>query len=271
MQPLVSHSSATTQPRNMSQMPRSSPPSYSTPLSSLLLSPHGRVIGKGLSKASIVAPTSLPSRANPESEEARLMGKFSLRREVNIRWRFFADEVNRQVLPPLVTVSGDDTEGMSPVLGTGKRRKGTGLMGTDVLYQELERVAVSAHVGSASDNSQTSPPGTNIRDEGREAPSWLQTSQVHPLRPQPITAHPFSRTKRYIRRRFAEILSRTPVLVEQGSSARPRVTISPQSLVGNRKAASQASNSDVAWIERSVGLEKASILAGRPSKKARER
>ena len=44
-------------------------------------------------------PFSLPSRADPESSDAKILGPLSKRREVNLRWRFFEEEV--KVQPPL--------------------------------------------------------------------------------------------------------------------------------------------------------------------------
>lgn len=50
---------------------------------------------------SLINPPKLPDRAiQRDSEEARLVGPFSARREINIRWRYFSEEI-RKLYPPL--------------------------------------------------------------------------------------------------------------------------------------------------------------------------
>jgi hypothetical protein len=77
----------------------SRPPMYSPALTALLTSPHSRTT-KPLSKSDIIRPRNLPACANPLSDEARIHGPFSKRREVNIRWRQFKTET-KKLLPPL--------------------------------------------------------------------------------------------------------------------------------------------------------------------------
>ncbi|KAI5124168.1 hypothetical protein M0805_000976 [Coniferiporia weirii] len=78
---------------------RSRPPVYSSELAALLTSPYSRTT-KAIKYVHIETPPAIPLRADPASEEARLLGPFSKRREVNIRWRYFTKE-SRKVLPPL--------------------------------------------------------------------------------------------------------------------------------------------------------------------------
>jgi len=56
--------------------------------------------GKPLTQAQMDHPPTLPERARRSSEEARLLGPLSKRREANIRWKFFVTQLDR-VIPPL--------------------------------------------------------------------------------------------------------------------------------------------------------------------------
>ena len=55
----------------------------------------------------------LPARADPASEEARLLGPFSLRRKANIHRRFFREELGR-TMPPLELQHGADLVSDNP-------------------------------------------------------------------------------------------------------------------------------------------------------------
>lgn len=55
---------------------------------------------KSLRHSSLKKPPTLPAQADPQSDEARLFGPLSKRREVNIHWRFFTEET-KKLYPPL--------------------------------------------------------------------------------------------------------------------------------------------------------------------------
>jgi hypothetical protein len=97
-QPLLSDPNAPLPPPIIKGKPDSRPPVYSPELSALLLSAHSRTT-KSLPKTALTT-SRLPARADPLSDEARLLGPLSKRREVNLRWRFFTDEW-KKVIPPL--------------------------------------------------------------------------------------------------------------------------------------------------------------------------
>ena len=78
---------------------QSRPPVYSPQLKALLLHPSSKR-NKVLRPEDFSNLRTLPPQANPKSEEARIFGRFSKRREVNVRWRFYKDEL-RKVFPPL--------------------------------------------------------------------------------------------------------------------------------------------------------------------------
>ncbi|KAF8898926.1 hypothetical protein BD779DRAFT_48542 [Infundibulicybe gibba] len=105
MEPLLSHPQALVPPRIIPAVEKSRPPIYSPELKALLTSAHSRTT-KPLSPQALNSPPLMPARANPSSEEARLLGRLSKRREVNIRWRYFTVEW-KKIRPPLEVVVKD--------------------------------------------------------------------------------------------------------------------------------------------------------------------
>ncbi|OBZ79295.1 hypothetical protein A0H81_00776 [Grifola frondosa] len=59
----------------------------------------------------LATPPKLPNRADPTSEEARLLGPFSKRRQVNIRWRYFTQEWKKLYPPLQVTLKEETSSG----------------------------------------------------------------------------------------------------------------------------------------------------------------
>lgn len=139
----------------------------------------------------------MPERAKPDSEDARVLGPFSKRREVNIRWRAFVKEW-KKVFPPLQVVlrdraSGTMEAGHTALASAGVRPVGfqnIGLYEETILVPGLarqrpplprrERKAQSARSDSDAD-SQDQPPG----------------SLLH---------------RRFIRRRYQQLLAQLPIL-----------------------------------------------------------
>ncbi|KAI0271429.1 hypothetical protein BC834DRAFT_966913 [Gloeopeniophorella convolvens] len=100
MKPLLSDPTAPAPDRIISAVEYSRPPVYSPELAALLVSDLARPAGRTLKQHHLDKPPTLPPRADPSSAEARLFGPLSKRREVNLRWRFFADQWKR-LYPPL--------------------------------------------------------------------------------------------------------------------------------------------------------------------------
>ncbi|KAL5535761.1 hypothetical protein ACEPAF_3855 [Sanghuangporus sanghuang] len=103
----------------------SRPPAFSKELVALLGSSISRSSDRGLHPQQLKTPPSLSTRVDPSSEEARLLGPLSKRREVNARWRFFSEEL-RRVKPPLqVSVSAIDVGAgvVRPFSGSDRIRK----------------------------------------------------------------------------------------------------------------------------------------------------
>ena len=131
----------------------------------------------------------MPSRADPTSEDARLYGPFSKRRQVNIRWRYFSHHWKR--LYPPIEISHQEThtpsqEGFAP----DAEKRGVGLQGAGLL-EELKMLA-----GDVSQRPIT-------------------PRRINPVyRPEspPNTTNRGALPNRYLRRRYRELLGRIPIL-----------------------------------------------------------
>ncbi len=163
---------------------------YSPELAALLLSPYSRSSGKASKPAHLHHPPTLPSRADPSSEDARLFGPLSKRRQVNIHWRYFSHQW-RRINPPLeISVKQQEAlkvpsqEGFAPDAGI----RGVGLQGAGLL-EELKTLA-----------------GVPKRptDPRRIDPVYRSES--------PSTTARGSSPNRYLRRRYRELLGRIPIL-----------------------------------------------------------
>lgn len=105
LEPLLQNPSKALPPPIIPAVPQSRPPTYSPELAALLTSAVSRT-ARPLRLKNLDSPQTLPTRADPASEEARLLGPFSKRREFNIRWRFFKDETAKLLLPLQMNVAG---------------------------------------------------------------------------------------------------------------------------------------------------------------------
>ena len=105
---MLSDPNARPPPRIIPSAPKSRPPVYSPELRALLTSGLSRMT-KPLRSDALEHPPTLPARADSTSEEVKLLGPFSKRREVNIRWRYFTAEC-KKVLPPLHQQTFEDIE-----------------------------------------------------------------------------------------------------------------------------------------------------------------
>lgn len=79
-------------------VPRTRPPVYTPKLASYVTSPYVSE-SKAVTSAQLAHPPTLPERANPDGEEARLLGRLHPRREANIRWRYLARLRDRSYAP----------------------------------------------------------------------------------------------------------------------------------------------------------------------------
>ncbi|KIO29726.1 hypothetical protein M407DRAFT_163428 [Tulasnella calospora MUT 4182] len=201
------------------QNPRSRLPTYSPTLAALITSAHGRSSGKAIVQSDTVHPPNLPARADPQSEDAKLMGPLSKRREVNLRWRFWKEQVAAARVP------------LQSLAGTEADEKAQVRWDPEKLLETLER-ASTVPPGSSSSPSPTSY-------------SWAASTKNSP-------SSKFPRSARFLRRRFAEVLAQTPI-IKTSNEGRMSVTISPKGIdTSERRSrvyAGQPSRESLRWIE----------------------
>jgi hypothetical protein len=165
---------------------------YGPELTALLLSPYTRPSGKMPKPPHLLSPPTLPPRASPSSEDARLFGPFSKRREVNIRWRYFSYQRNRLYPPLEVSVKQQGTQETSSQEDAllGARIRGVGMQTAG----QLDEVKLLA--GPASE----------------KPPAPRRIDQIYlPHTPSSATDRR-SLPNRFLRRRYRELLGRIPVL-----------------------------------------------------------
>ncbi|KAI0375225.1 hypothetical protein BV20DRAFT_985655 [Pilatotrama ljubarskyi] len=237
LDPLRSEPGAPLPPRIIPAVESSRPPVYSREMRALFMSDSSRTT-KTFTAAELDHPPIFPPRANPESPEARALGPFSKRREVNLRRRFFQQELQRTHFPLQVAVEEAPTSG-----GSASRRtdadalarvgvRPVGLQDSGV-FEEIEAIA--------------SPPSALRHSSSGDACTEHSRPSVRSHLPT-----------RFLRRRYQQLLSRIPVLVfkpprQSAWGSQPgkfQVTLSPKA--GKRSAIANrlATEADLAWIQR---------------------
>jgi len=229
---------------------------YSPELTALLTSTHSRTT-KALRKGSLISPPILPPRAGCFSEEARLLGPFSKRREVNLRWRYFRQEW-KKVLPPLqlsvkeisssfeVTSQSSDTHNTA---GAGVR--GVGLQGGGIL-EEAQNLAGPAWKPLSTPRRARKGPVSETLDPSDESPFTTSLST------------------RWLRKRYQDLLGRVPVLTysfkqrkddedNRGSAGQYEVTLAPSAMSSRiRYGANRLplmDESNLLWIQLAEEIE----------------
>ncbi|OJA16254.1 hypothetical protein AZE42_00044 [Rhizopogon vesiculosus] len=221
-QPLLSDPNAPLPPPIIPQKESSRPPVYSPELTALLTSGLSRK-KKPLGPGDLTFPPILPERADPNSPDAKILGPFSKRREVNARWKYFRQEW-KKVLPPLqISVSpGRDTGVEGNDRDTSSAIRKIGFDGTTVL-EELVQLT------------------TNPRNKSPEGSDRLLPN-------------------RWLRRRYQALLGKLPILTftlprEDAKAKKPGgfgVSLSDNALkarVQGRRLPN-ATDDDVAWSQQ---------------------
>ncbi|KAI9445353.1 hypothetical protein H4582DRAFT_912177 [Lactarius indigo] len=253
MTPLLSDSTVPVPARIIPPVERSRPPVYSPELAALLLSPYSRSSGKALKSSHLHKPPTLPPRADPTSEDARLFGPLSKRREVNIRWRYFSYQWKR-INPPIeIPVKHQETqktssqEGFAPDTGM----LGVGLQGAGLL-EELKMLA-----GAVS----TRPTAPRRIDSAyrSESPS-VAVAPGRGLSPN-----------RYLRRRYRELLGRIPILTHSHVSGNSTTTTASNGRLTGKYEVSLAANAlsmrvqhEAAHSSEIDAVDQAWFLRGKP-------
>ncbi|KAI6136489.1 hypothetical protein F5141DRAFT_1288239 [Pisolithus sp. B1] len=228
LEPLLSDPRAARPPPIIPGNEKSRPPVHSMELRALLTSTFSRK--NPLKDKDLAFPPTLPERAKPGSEEARLLGPLSKRREINMRWRFFTTEV-KKVLPPL-QISIEPPLSDNGANDDVRQSRRTGFFETDILQQTLD---LAGYIGIPL------PPTKRQRDPG-----------IAPER----ASNPFDGKLpvRWLRRRYRELLGRLPILTyrpAKSESCSYLVSIPSNALTGGKLHASRLrfiGNEDLAWI-----------------------
>ena len=204
---------------------------YAPELKALLTSSLSRR-SKPLSLEHLSFPPTLPRQADPFSQDARLLGPFSKRREVNIRWRYFATEWKKVHAPlQIVHCEGVDNDTTNAgLLHVGVR--GLALQARGI-HEDLETL-----VG---------PPEMPKNRTRKESRGGIKVTTEKPLR------HP----SRWLRRRYQELLGRIPVLSlvrhpNDSPQGKYSVSLAQNALAPSLRTSSrrlvEVSTSDQEWI-----------------------
>ncbi|KAJ7706370.1 hypothetical protein B0H17DRAFT_919441 [Mycena rosella] len=224
MEPILTDPTAPIPPRIIPAVESSRPPVYSKELKALLISGLSRTT-KPLVAAQLEFPPTLPPRADPASEEARLLGSFSKRRETNARWRYFVAEWQK-VRPPLqVVVRSGPTDSPGVKLDDVRREgiRSLPMQGLHV-FEDVEKLA--------------SPP--------------LPLAKRRTRNPRVKAPDPDTVPSRWLRRRYQELLSRIPVLTYTAPPAKTpsyySVSLSPSTQLN----IPHADTADLEWMDENT-------------------
>jgi hypothetical protein len=241
---------------------KSRPPKLPPALVSIFGFTHARRT-KPLPPESLSSPPMLPPRADPASEEARLLGPFSLRRKKNVHRRFFREELGR-TMPPLELrhrvdlITGNNGLSSLTAISSPPGVAPVGLESTGV-FEELEALAKPA--------GKPGPRRVRLREPLPATPgeSTVPYSQNAPSsRNIFISQDAGPRLLRFMRRRFQEILAQTPILTQADAAAQingystPKgqwvASLSPLALLRSaalgKPISAVVTHEDLTWVRR---------------------
>ncbi|KAI5897889.1 uncharacterized protein SCHCODRAFT_01139207 [Schizophyllum commune H4-8] len=189
MEPLLTDPSAPPPPPLIPGVERSRPPVYSRELKALLTSGISHTT-RPLLPEDIQRPKVLGGREDPKSEESRIYGPLSKRREVNLRKKFFAEEW-KKVNAPLEVVAERPLQEKGTAQDVLDRAgiRGFGFQGLG-LFAHIERMAGKR----------------KVEDEAG------------------TTATPAKQPSYWLRRRYQVLLGRIPILTGFVRTQKPNQT-----------------------------------------------
>ena len=189
-------------------------------LSALLSSPLAHLT-RPPTPAQLRAPPTLPPRADPTSEDARLLGPLTPQRVRKIRLRYWNSQVAKLRAPLAVQVRGPDGALVASAIAASAVLEAAGIKGVDVSggwarLEDLERRArgPDEHRPRAPRRLQSAElrsakgPTPSIRPPAREGPPRI----LEPSSKNTKWHLPKTLSNRLLRRRYAQIL-KAPVLV----------------------------------------------------------
>lgn len=220
----------------------------------MLTSIHSRTT-KALDKDNLITPPILPLRVDPSSEEARLLGPFSKRREVNIRWRYFKRE-SRKILPPL-QLSVKEISDSFEVTKTSSDVHDIASVGIRGIGLQASRLVEEAQILAG--------------------PAWKSLSIPRRARekaesqtPQLPNDNPFNSSlpTRWLRKRYQDLLGRVPILtysykksLDESGNHRGwyEVSLAPSAISSHIRYGAHrlppADDSALSWIQRAKKQE----------------
>lgn len=215
-------------------------------LAKLLTSPLSRRTSP-IKRSSLENPPDLPERAvNKASDEVRLLGPFSKRRESNIRRRYFIKQISSVYVPLEMErqISGGESDQSGRLLNTG--------LGKDVIEQ-IERLTGSARTPPLprrerkllDDTEKVSRCFSGKTDNNNQnADAELPT--------------------RWLRRRYRELLHTVPLVTHEVTKAGQTeydISLPSRALGDKTKTTSLRTGiikqTDLEWIEKATEIESA--------------
>lgn len=218
-------------PKIIPAVEKSRPPVYSPELRALLTSAKSRKT-RPLALRTLTRPPKLPAEADVKSDQARLFGPFSKRREVNIRWRYFTEEW-KKVRPPTQILVREISPGQTKDILDSETIHGLGIRSVGFqgqgVYEDVERL-----VGPSSTTLPLPRKGRHVDGDG----DLLNRA-----------AGPGRHKSRWVRRRYQSLLSRLPLLVYTRFSGTYSVELSPFSSLPHSgpQRYPDANSVDLAW------------------------
>jgi hypothetical protein len=227
-------------------------------------------------------PPTLPSKVDPMSEEARIFGRLSKRREVNIRWRYFTSQW-KKTLPPLeLTATLEQSTSPDDDTLISMRREKFLLHDANLLQEvralagspikppmpRRQRLALEA-LSPPAESSRCTPSATSF-PESSAAP-------VIPPSPKLLPA-----PTRFMRRRYRELLAKIPILTpytshSKGQAPDVRYDVSLDSATALRNdirseaRLPDADETDFAWIAFGGGTRTPSRTGNADKEECRDR
>lgn len=193
----------------------------------MLRDPVARKVGRPI-KPNWSPSSILPPRADPQSEEARLLGPFSKRREVNIRWRHFKKSLG-SVYPPLEVPT--KTEGTPDVAET----KPTLAIQDWGLLQDIE------------DLIGPNPSPQLTRKEKAQLPATQKSEEPSKLDKR----HP----SLWVRRRYRSLALRLPIVTRTPPS-KDKNAVQYETRMIDKPTVKEVDAGTLAWLERDARKQK---------------
>lgn len=259
---------------------------FPAPLAALVTSPMAHT-ARPPSRAQLSKPPTLPERADPTTEEARLIGPLNSQRIKAIRGRYFNSQLSKVRAPIAIELKRkdgrpiEDKEGFAKRAGLSKVNLESGrrvLAGLEAKSQVSAKPLPPRRLQTLEQIRSSTPIPPQVRqkmddDQRRIFSPSSKNSKWH--RPKTVTS-------RLLRRRYQDILSKSPILVvedridKSSPSSSPTassgfsysVTLSPFAR-GGLNLIPEASAEDLWWEQQEVelGMKSAPRSSGKSKSK----